>query len=107
MSSIIEEKLAQAVSILEALQVDAWLSFARETEEGGDPILPLILGQTLTWQSALVVTRSGERVAIVGKFEDESVRASGVWAKVVPYVQSIREPTRRDSTAHGSEDRRN
>ena len=92
MPSIIEEKLAQAVSILEALQVDAWVTFARETGEGGDPVLPLILGQTLTWQSALVITRSGERVAIVGKFEDESVRTSGVWAEVVPYVQSIREP---------------
>lgn len=91
-SSIIEEKVAQAVSILHALDVDAWLTFVRETGEGGDTILPLILGQTLTWQSALVVTRSGERIAIVGKFDDEAVRAGGVWAEVIPYVQSIRQP---------------
>ncbi|MHC4698358.1 MAG: M24 family metallopeptidase, partial [Planctomycetota bacterium] len=92
MSSIINEKVAQAVDILEELQVDAWLTFVRETAEGGDPVLPLILGQSLTWQSALIVTRSGERIAIVGKYEDEAVRASGVWTEVVPYVESVRGP---------------
>jgi len=92
MSSIIEEKVAQAVNILEALQVDTWLTFVRETGDGGDPILPLLIGGTLTWQSALIVTRTGQRVAIVGKFDDEAVRAGGVWTDVIPYVQGIREP---------------
>lgn len=90
--SIIQEKVAQAVDILEALEVDVWLTFVRETGDGGDPVLPLILGQTLTWQSALVVTRSGERIAIVGKFDDEAVRSTGVWTNVIPYVQSVRDP---------------
>ncbi len=91
-SSIIQEKVAQAVDILEALEVDVWLTFVRETGEGGDPVLPLILGQTLTWQSALMVTRSGERIAIVGKFDDEAVRSTGVWTDVTSYVQSVRDP---------------
>ena len=30
--------------------------------------------------------------AIVGKFDDGAVRATGVWTEVIPYIQSIREP---------------
>ena len=92
MSSIISEKVDQAVGILNELNVDAWLTFDRETGDGGDPVLPLIIGQPLTWQSALILTRSGERIAIVGKYEDEAVRSGGVWVDTIPYVQSVREP---------------
>ena len=80
------------IGVLDELDLDAWLTFVRETREGGDPILPLILGQDLTWQSALIVARTGERVAIVGKFDDGAVKSTGVWTEVVPYVQSIKEP---------------
>ncbi|MCI0362732.1 MAG: Xaa-Pro peptidase family protein [Phycisphaerales bacterium] len=98
--SIVAEKVTQAVALLSELEIDCWLTFVRETTETGDPILPLILGQPLTWQSALILTRhsdsgAGERIAIVGKYEDQAVKASGggdVWTKVLPYVQSIRSP---------------
>ncbi len=90
--SITAEKVEQAVALLDEFEIDAWLTFVRETTEAGDPVLPLILGQNLTWQSALILTRRGDRIAIVGRFEDDAVRATGVWAEVVPYVQSIREP---------------
>jgi Xaa-Pro aminopeptidase len=97
MASIINEKVEQAVGILGELGIDCWLTFVRETTETGDPIVPLILGMPLTWQSALIITKAGERIAIVGKYEDQAVQASGgerggVWTKVLPYVQSIRSP---------------
>ena len=92
MSSIMAEKIDQAVAVLDETGVDVWLTFVRETVEAGDPVIPLILGQNLTWQSALIVSRTGERIAIVGKFDDEAVRANGVWQEVIPYVQSVREP---------------
>ena len=90
--NIVAEKVDQAIGILNELEIDAWLTFVRESVEAGDPVLPLILGQNLTWQSALLITRSGERIAIVGKYEDDAVRATGVWTEVIPYVQSIRGP---------------
>ena len=93
--SIVAEKVDQALAILRELDIDCWLTFVRETTETGDPILPLILGQPLTWQSALILTSSGERIAIVGKYEDKAVQSAGgskAWTKVLPYVQSIRSP---------------
>jgi Xaa-Pro aminopeptidase len=91
-ASLIAGKVDQAISILRELEIDCWLTFVRETTETGDPVLPLILGQNLTWQSALILTRGGERIAIIGKYDDAAVRAGGVWTTVQPYVQSIRGP---------------
>ena len=92
MNSIVAEKVGLAVDVLNALDIDLWLTFVRETGDSGDPVLSLILGQSLTWQSALIITRGGDRIAIVGKYDDQAVRSTGVWTQTIPYVQSIREP---------------
>ncbi|MHC5003924.1 MAG: M24 family metallopeptidase [Planctomycetota bacterium] len=89
-ASIVREKLDQVPGILDELGIDAWLTFARETTESGDPVLPLILGQPVTWQSAFIVSRGGHRTAIVGRYEDEAVRSTGAWPQVVSYVEGIR-----------------
>lgn len=92
MSHLIAEKLDQAQGILEELDLDAWLLFVRESSQGGDTALPLVYEGSFTWQSALIVTRSGDRIAVVGKFDDGAVRAAGVWTDVIPYVQGIGAP---------------
>jgi Xaa-Pro aminopeptidase len=97
-TTILEEKVAQATAILNEIDADCWLTFVRETGGGGDPVLPLILGQGVTWQSAFILTRNGDRIAIVGKYEDEAVRSTGVWHEVIPYVQGIAEPLRETLT---------
>jgi Xaa-Pro aminopeptidase len=89
---IICEKLDQAVEVLEEKDVDLWLTFVRETTQGRDPCLELLLGLDLTWQSALIVSRSGERIAIVGRYDAENVERTGGYTTVVGYDQSIREP---------------
>ena len=93
-STIVAEKVQQTPGILDELGIDVWLTFVRETTGGGDPVLPLILGNPLTWQSALILGRHGERIAIVGKYEDEAVRSTGVWSEVIPYVEGIAGPLR-------------
>lgn len=90
--SLTAEKLQQATQLVAASEADVWLTFVRETAEGGDPVLPLILEGDLTWQSALLIGRNGRRIAIVGSYDAGPLEASGEWDEVIPYVHSIREP---------------
>jgi Xaa-Pro aminopeptidase len=90
MPSLVHEKAEQAIGILQEKDIDLWLTFVRETASGGDPVMPLIFGDgDLTWQSALILTRTGERIAIVGHFDAEAVRCKGVYTDVIAYHESL------------------
>lgn len=89
-SKIVKEKLAQAVALLKEQELDMWLVFARETTLTPDPCLDLIAGMDFTWHSAFIVSRSGDKIAIVGRFDAGNVEALGAYTQVIPYDQSIR-----------------
>ena len=89
-TTLIREKLDQAPAILEEHGVDLWLTLVRETLLTRDPCLDLIAGTYCAWQSAFLVSRSGERIAIVGRFDAPSVEQLGAYSDVVKYDESIR-----------------
>ncbi len=81
------EKIEQAIRILNELQLDCWLIFVRETDEQPDPALKLILNHDLTWHSAFLLTKQGERIAIVARYDDDLVKQSGLFTTVIGYTE--------------------
>ncbi len=90
--NIVLEKVDQAVEILREKDVDMWLTFVRETSHIHDPSLTLILSPTLqmTWHSAFILTKTGKRIAIVGRFDKENVQYTGAYQEVIGYDASMR-----------------
>jgi Xaa-Pro aminopeptidase len=89
-AALVREKLDQAPSILDEHGVDLWLTFVRETLLTRDPCLDLIAGTYCAWQSAFLLSRSGERIAIVGRYDAPSVEQLGAYSEVLGYDESIR-----------------
>lgn len=90
--NIVSEKLAQAVVILEEENLDLWMIVARESDVLGDPSMPLVVGTSVTWESAFLISRTGEHVAIVGTGDVANIKQTGAWDNVIGYVQGISEP---------------
>jgi Xaa-Pro aminopeptidase len=88
--AIVSEKTEQAVDILNEKGIDLWLTFVRETTQVRDPMLDPLLGLDLTWLSALLIHRSGERIAIVGRYDRDNVENLGAYNRVIAYDQSIK-----------------
>jgi Xaa-Pro aminopeptidase len=90
--SLIQEKADQAVVILKEQNIDLWLTFVRETSGVRDPALDLLIGAgDLTWPSVLILTRTGEKIAIVGNLEKEAIRRLEVFSEIHGYDTSVRE----------------
>lgn len=93
MTNIVQQKIEQAIALLKAdtsaNAIDCWLTFARETSQVHDPAIDLILGFGVTWDSAFLITRTGEAIAIVGRFDGDNVRKLNAYTQVLTYDQGI------------------
>jgi Xaa-Pro aminopeptidase len=90
-TSLYREKIEQAISILKELGIDLWLTFVRESSTIHDPALDLILGTSVTWQSAFLIGAGGEACAIVGSLDVANISSTGLYGEVIGYVDSIRQ----------------
>ena len=93
--SLIQEKVNQAIEILREVQIDIWLTFVRETSGVRDPALDLLIGPNdLTWPSALILTRQGEKIAILGNLEKDAVSRLNVFDTILGYDTAVSGPLR-------------
>ena len=61
--TLIKAKIKQAIEILDELDIDLWLIFVRETDMMSDPVVPLVVGHKVVWQSAFFYARDGRTLA--------------------------------------------
>ena len=88
--SLIQEKANQAVEILKEQNIDLWLTFVRETSGVRDPALDFLIGgNDLTWLSALILTKKGEKIAIVGNLETEAISQLDVFTEIIGYDDAV------------------
>ena len=93
MHTLVQEKIKQAVQILNEKNIDLWLTFVRETMVNPDPILPVIYGEaSLTRQSAILIHRSAEAIAIVGRIDADTAQDTGAFSKVIKTDGGISAP---------------
>src|SRR5215212_8495382 len=93
--TLIQEKVIQAVEILKEQQTDVWLTFIRETSGVRDPVLDFLIGPSdLTWPSALILTRRGDKLAIIGNLERDAISRLNVFDIVLGYDTAVSGPLR-------------
>ncbi|MEW6367402.1 MAG: Xaa-Pro peptidase family protein [Acidobacteriota bacterium] len=89
---LIREKVRQAAELLREFNVDCWLTFTRESEINGDPVLPFLAPGDVTWHSAFIISKDGKAHAIVGKYDRQAIAETGAYDDVVAFVTGFKEP---------------
>lgn len=88
--SLIQEKVNQAIEILKEQETDVWLTFVRETSGVRDPALDFLIGPNdLTWPSALMLTRKGEKIAIIGNLEKDALQRLNIFDEILGYDTAV------------------
>jgi Xaa-Pro aminopeptidase len=89
---IVGEKHEQLLPIMQELQIDCWIVFARETAATPDPVMDLVVGGDVVWHSAFVFSIKNNQLtktAIVGNFDVKAEKDKEVWDKVIGYKEGI------------------
>jgi len=89
--SIYTEKADQAAALLHEFDLDCWLTFARESVVSPDPGIELAIGSNVTWPSAFIFTKDGQRIAIVGRYDVPGVESYGVFPTIISYDAGIKD----------------
>ncbi len=87
---LVQEKVAQAVDILNELDIDCWITFVRESSISHDPMLDFLIEADVTWHSAFIVTKSGDTFAIVGEMERKAIEDLDVYTHILSYVEGVK-----------------
>lgn len=88
---MILEKIEQSVRILQEKNIDMWLIFTRESSNMKDPSLDMVVGTGCVWQSAYIITKTGDTIAILGSLDVANMKMQGTYKQVLGYLKSIKD----------------
>jgi Xaa-Pro aminopeptidase len=88
---MILEKIDQAAKILNEKNIDMWMTYVRETGNMKDPMMDMMVGTGATWQSAFIITKSGDTHAVIGSLELENMKTIGTYKNIHSYLKSVKE----------------
>ncbi len=80
---ILRKKLRMIQKMMENDGIDMWITFTREGNE--DPLAQDLRFGDLTWRSAAIIEKNGEKTAIVGSLETEAVQQRKIYDNVIGY----------------------
>lgn len=89
---LINEKVNQAKDLLKEFDIDCWITFVRESQINGDPTLAFLTSADVTWHSAFIFTKEGHTLAIVGKYDVQTIKDLNAYDEVIGFVTGIKEP---------------
>jgi Xaa-Pro aminopeptidase len=86
LNSLVPAKVEQAIALMNELDIDVWLTFSQKMgDAGGDAVYPIIFGDRDLGAGLLLLTRSGERIAMVGGLDVAIPRSTGAWDQVIDH----------------------
>lgn len=91
MIDIMKEKISQIPQILKEKDIDMWLTFVRESDTMKDPAMDIFIDRGVTWQSAFIFTKNGDKIVIVGSLDADNIKDGGLYEDIRTYVASIRD----------------
>lgn len=87
---IVKEKILQTKALLDEHDLDLWLVYVRETSMLSDPVVPLVVGDDVTWESFFAFSRTHGAIALVGNFDLDIFQSTGRFDVVASYVHGVR-----------------
>ena len=89
--NLVKQKTNQAINILKELDIDVWLTYVRKTSEIHDPSLYFLMEDSwLTWQTVLIITKTGKKIVICGRYDVPNLEKMGVYDTIISYDESIK-----------------
>ncbi len=84
-SELHAKKMQQAYGIMKEENVDLWIIYGRETTMNNDPGLELLAPMNFGGESAILITKNDESIAIGGHFDATGYERTGVFSRAVMY----------------------
>lgn len=82
---ILQKRVQRAYAALKEFNVDAWVMLGRETHFTPEPALLYLLPAAVLPLCALVITKTGQSVCLVGALDAEEVETYGAVSEVISY----------------------